>query len=331
MPNFAKVVSDDHEGIVNRRYGEFASPRVVAHSCRIFCREFVYKVQAAAGERTVGLRDGGIWIKHGTIIGEEKEKVYHFEMHNLKFLLFGFLITACQLSAKSLPAVRSSLCGVPLRHKPRELLRYIESKGQQQVSCTVVDGFDNAQDIGMAETEGGKLSIKVDSSRGVNETNIVHEMFHLKLFVDGLDTDNLEFTYPNTSRSGQVSQEMIGRLGNLLCSYLEHRLFYGKMVSMGLDPYVLNDVSIRTHIQNHDSPAIVDTMPEALSIAILSIEDGPVVTRELAVNWYMEMGWSNYLRIGEAMHKLIVQKNPRTRSAVADVETQCFALLFPQE
>jgi hypothetical protein len=219
-------------------------------------------------------------------------------------------------------------CGVHLRTQAAAIHRYVESKTNNLVNCKSVNGLvQNTGNLGDSWIDGGIPQIHVDLDKGMNETTITHELFHLKLIADGINIGGLEFAPGNSPRVSELGRDNVLSLVSLLSAYLQHRLFYKDMIAMGLDPYAEKDSALKQFNANGLPPGRV-VLPERRSLLLMEILDQSPTTVNLAKDFYKKMAWEEQFAMAETLHDLINKRDPKTNDEMIKTVDDCLVLLF---
>jgi hypothetical protein len=73
-----------------------------------------------------------------------------------------------------------------LRRQALAVQRYVQDHAHQSVDCELQSGLLQSKGLfSFATMDPGYPEIVLDQAVGVNETQVTHELFHLKLDVDG--------------------------------------------------------------------------------------------------------------------------------------------------
>jgi hypothetical protein len=251
--------------------------------------------------------------------------------------LFGLVTWLGMLSASQCLGAaarsRSPLCGISLRPQALAVQQYVEKRSGHPISCELKSGLYNGHgEFGDANVIEGVPLIKLDVTRGNNEITLVHELFHLKLLVQGLNLNGFKVFLPQTARvnditlNGSKGGEI---LGTELYSYLHHRLFYRDMEKMGLRPYSQMDDEIHSDMKSGTRPPLATDLPEVLALHLLPVLDEPDSTRKPIEDWFVKEGWEKQLQMAKTIHQLIQVRDPKTPQALKKTLTDGLALLFP--
>lgn len=250
-------------------------------------------------------------------------------------LLFRFVvgISFVTLSPAALNALQNNLCGIHLRHQAEVLHQYVDSHSGHHTVCQTKFGLTTTlAELGDANIVNGIPTIHLDSMQGKNETNLVHELYHLKLDVDGLDLTGMRFFFPQTQRTKEIT--LGGAQGgtfilNELSSYMQHRLFYKDMEAMGLHPYAELNSEMLSDIQKKTTPPLARDLPEILAVRLLPVLDEPLAIQQPIETWYIKMGWIRQLDAAKQIHQFVKRRNPTTKASISDAITKSLAILFP--
>jgi hypothetical protein len=220
------------------------------------------------------------------------------------------------------------LCGVTLRPSAQRLRESIEASFHTAITCKQTMLLKNSTgDLGRAEILNGVPTITIDVLNGRNETVVVHELFHLKLDANGYQLE-LRVAFPANMPSRPLSTKR--QIAEILSSYLQHRLFYPRMIEMGLDPYAHEEQEIEKDIRENRIPGYAPAAPEILALQYLPLLDESRSRRAPAEKWFIAMGWKNELLLAAQLHGLINKENPQTTTAAAQTIEKCLLLMYSQ-
>ena len=232
-------------------------------------------------------------------------------------------------ASSSLISTGTSLCGVKLRSQAVAVQKYVEGHFRHPVECTVQPGLTSSgSERGHVDLVSGVPTVTLDSIYGVNEITLTHELFHLKFAADGLTFSGVEFVIVTTARSKQLSQSAKNFLGTMLYSYLQHRLFFPKMVAMGLNPYSEINGEIEHDLITGQQPGNAKNFPEFMTVMVLLALDESS-ERPRAEGWYKKNGWNQQLQTAIAMHDLITARDPKAQKDLLSTTQDCLNMLFP--
>ena len=163
------------------------------------------------------------WVEHENSVGEEKgNRLEYLSMHVLNLLLWSSVLAPMAPANSKAPLP----CGIKLRPKAHDLQLYVEQHAHHGVHCEIVVGLGKQKGaLGYSHLERGVPTIELDSVGGVNETDLTHELFHMKLAVTLPPSHDQIASFPHTARVRQLDQASRYLLAGDIYSYLEHRLF----------------------------------------------------------------------------------------------------------
>jgi hypothetical protein len=216
------------------------------------------------------------------------------------------------------------LCGVTLRPAAEEVRQHVEKLYKKEVSCiTAPDLYHTEGSRARSDDKNGTPVITVDFFTGRNETTITHELFHLQLYRSGFPV-NMEIPKP-PNRSQAAGHKVVSDL----ISYMQHRIFFPKMIAIGLDPYAQNEEEMRSNMARNAPPPMAKEAPEMLAILFLPELDRSLALRKPYLDWYKKMGWSNQIALAGQLHQVITKDNPTTSVAAENTLQKCLILIYP--
>jgi len=123
------------------------------------------------------------------------------------------------------------LCGVHLRPSVQQLRLYVENKLGTQVACKLGRILVSEGDYAHFDFDRDVPTITLDENYGKDETEITHELFHVKQTVLRLTGQQLKVSFPAELDDGEFFLVL-----KRFKQALEHRQFYPAMTAMGFDP-----------------------------------------------------------------------------------------------
>jgi hypothetical protein len=129
-------------------------------------------------------------------------------------------------------AVPVTVCGIQLHPRVDKLKERVERLYGMPLDCELGDiHAGEMADFGTSRIATDDTPVIIlDRVLGTDETEIAHELYHLKLIAEGID-GGLE-THAPPDIDAKTFQYTVRKLHNIIA----HRLFYPKMRSMSLDP-----------------------------------------------------------------------------------------------
>jgi len=216
-------------------------------------------------------------------------------------------------------------CGIPLRPSSKSLLQDVERRFEKPVQCRIVTN--------LAQGEGGRASeeleadgtplIKLDSTLGRSETEVVHELFHLQLRAQGFPQD-----FATTIPPG-VDVKILRRAALNISGMLEHRLFYSSMRKMGLEPTKAYREELESHIAQ-DQPPPYANHPELLAVdyaVVVLVVNDPSLKQKVGA-WYERHGWQDAMNRGKRLVSYVLQENPNTPDKKRVALAGCLETVF---
>jgi hypothetical protein len=151
------------------------------------------------------------------------------------------------------------------------------------------------------------LSITVDVFMGRSDLVITHELFHMQLWNQGFPMQIVDVPFPRTPTAAER------KTAKILANYLHHRLFFPKMLLMGLDPYEENEKGFKYDFVTEGfvlGNARAD--PNFLAVMFLPELDLPPGRRKPFEEGFKKKVWGDYVELAKKLHTLILQNNPTT-------------------
>jgi hypothetical protein len=185
----------------------------------------------------------------------------------------------------------------------------------------------------LAQAEGGRASeeleadgtplIKLDSTLGRSETEVVHELFHLQLRARGFPQDFATNIPPG------LDVKILKMAALNISGLLEHRLFYPSMRKIGLEPTKAYREELESHIAQ-DQPPPYASHPELLAIdyaVVVLVINGPSFRRKVE-SWYERHGWQDALNRGRRLVNYVLRLNPNTPDKKRVALAGCLETIF---
>ena len=171
----------------------------------------------------------------------------------------------------------------------------------------------------------GTPVVRINTSRGVTERTIVHELFHLKLRAEGFPSPVFDRRQP------EVANLNIESLWNMLRDPIEHAIFFPKMRELGYDP----DADVRADLEkamrdgDFADPAPLskqDFLTLLYFKALLEVTDTELLSR--LNGWYSAKGWTRAIEIAEKLKQAVTDSPLQTRQQQIDAIVGCLNILF---
>lgn len=124
--------------------------------------------------------------------------------------------------------------GINLNKKCREFIAELESDFGIPISIEIVDR-ELAAEYGFAKIIDGLPKVELNKKSGLTPENLIHEVFHLRLRLDGYPT--IGFTFNGLVQPTEDNKFWMQWLGTRLWDKILHKIFYPRMKQMGLHPY----------------------------------------------------------------------------------------------
>lgn len=244
------------------------------------------------------------------------------------------------LDERRLPADknRSQLFGISVRKQTIHLVRSVENLYGKPL-CVAL--YKNKSDCGTltGETVGdpyGSASVSLEGSPVIllaekrrNESTLVHELFHLKLTAEGYPTLEYHVDY-------NLKPDVVNLIVLVVSTALEHRVFYGEMRKMGLDPDEFERRELDDLISGKTaSTAVVSDVQvknRAAGYFRTAIECGAGCKREKTMDrlssWYEAKGWDASLTAARQLIDLVESKPTDSPKALTDTTFACVSKLL---
>lgn len=225
-------------------------------------------------------------------------------------------------------ASATSIRQVSLDRSVAKLKTSIERKLGRPVLCLLEPGLYQGplHDRGRAglSSKDGNLYIWIDPDY-LNQTEITHELFHLKLRVEGVFTSEFDVKGPK-----DIDPFAVFQANRYFQNLLWHRLFFSRMRAMGLDPVaeqrkkLVEDLSKRFPWSPVNSAIAVYNYVQCILIL-----DDPSFAKRYR-DWLRRTGFSEEVAKGERIAKSIRRANPRTQMQMRDELAKDFTILFEE-
>ncbi|MDA2933598.1 hypothetical protein MYX82_04575 [Acidobacteria bacterium AH-259-D05] len=202
--------------------------------------------------------------------------------------------------------------GINLSEPTEDLWEEVENLYGMSIDLVVDElpaGF-----LGQAEVlSDGQPRIMIDNERGRSEQNVAHELSHLKLRKEGYGQYGYQF--PSIVQGGDELRDWVEFNNSTLREPLLHRLFYPKMIEIGLEPDEGMKEGLSDLIKKGDYLGV--TTENAFKVhtvnffksLIESNDDGYLSELE---SWFIDQGWSKSIERAKAFRDLVEIENPRT-------------------
>jgi len=182
----------------------------------------------------------------------------------------------------------------------------------------------------------GSASVSLEGSpvillaeKGRNESTLVHELFHLKLTAEGYPTLEYHVEY-------NLKPDVVNLIVSIVSTALEHRVFYGEMRKMGLDPDELERRELNDLISGKTaSTAVVSDVQvknRAAGYFRTAMECGAICKREKTIDrltsWYEAKGWGESLTAARQLIDLVESKPTSSPKTLTETTFACVSKLL---
>jgi len=221
------------------------------------------------------------------------------------------------------------LFGLQLSRNATRLLMDVEKYYGRRVREELVETWDPGY-RGEAEViSDGTPVIRLNSHTGRNETNIVHELFHLKFVAEGFPKRKWA-RYVGVSED--INQSLTHDLDSLLLDALVHSRFYPKMRAMGYDPDLWDrrDIKSMIGISMKDGSHKLVTKEVLIPVHFfkfyLESSDRALVAQ--LERWSVSNNLESALDVAKKLIGIVEQSKIDTPQQQLEVYIQCLDTLF---
>jgi hypothetical protein len=248
----------------------------------------------------------------------------------MKYQVAALLVLTALLQSEHLPRpnpthkTTSELCGITLRAQLTQLRGDLESRLHHPIVCEIANIHSGEGNYAsMTIDRQGVPIIKLDQSRGKDETEVAHELFHLKLVATGLET---EFRVNLTS---DLDTEEVSFIINKFRSDISHRLFYPTMLSMGIDPIKKEKSTWSEFVDSRRPISRNMSHPQAVVNYVgVATERLPADLIDKIDLIYANNGYKNELALGKKIAARIRQTSPKKSSEIAAELVACLEIYY---
>jgi len=218
--------------------------------------------------------------------------------------------------------------GIDLSSGAKQLIAEVEEAFGKPVLEREVTTWEPSHYGESSVAEDGTPTVTINSATGKTEATVVHELFHLKLRVEGFPI--LAYQFP-PGQNTQANREFMSWVGAHLRDPIQHSIFYPLMRDIGVDPDAelkteLDQALARNEFLNLNS-ATKDT---ALALyylkAALQLNDDEMLRG--IVRWYKKKGWRDSLTLGKKLSQIVLNAEPQTPDEEIRVFVRCMNLLL---
>jgi hypothetical protein len=216
-------------------------------------------------------------------------------------------------------------CGVTLSKPSSALLDEVEraysSPVKEQLNQNLPPGVLAASGI---EPLGGPF-ISIGNSITPDESTIVHELFHLKLHVEKYPYQVLWDSSLLPGDDGRRYERLKRLLYQFVLDPLTHRVFYGRMRAMGLDPATNQRAFVEKLLEEYRQRK-ADWTPSgrvATYFMFVSELSGDSALIKRIDEWYRAQGWSAELATAKAMIDIAAASDVGTGDQLIETFTRC--------
>ena len=261
--------------------------------------------------------------------------------------IFSLLVLA-SFPASALPRQTQMNCGLDENHRyvyaaatsirqisldsvEAKLKARVEQKLKRPVFCLLEPGLYQGplRDYGLAgqSSKDGNVYLVFDPDY-IDHTEIVHELFHLKLRTEGVFVSGFDVKGPADVAPGLIS-EASRREGNLI----QHRLFFARMRAIGLDPVAKQRKTMTEQMSDQNPPQwnslnSVEAVYQYAECALLFGD--PSFTRRYG-DWLQKIGFREEVTKGKRIAESISRTDPRTKAQLQDELARDFTIMFEEE
>jgi hypothetical protein len=241
----------------------------------------------------------------------------------LTVLMFGVLaITSLSISSISANHTTDGrrLFGIKLHRTTQGLLENVERGLGKRIKEEVISTWEATYRGESEILDDGTPVIRLNRAFSKSEQIILHELFHLKLKIEGFYTIEFE----GESLLLQRQQGYLRWIKILLYDGLEHRLYYPRIRAFGFDPSAdfFRDFKERRRTNSLATLGRDGTDDRALYFfkAVLELNSKEIDEVE---NWFKAKNWTVELEMGKRLAKLVTSEDPRTPDHVMNTFVRC--------
>jgi hypothetical protein len=224
---------------------------------------------------------------------------------------------------------RSARCSLELRGEATDLLREVEKCYGKAIREELVADWGPGYWGESEVVDDGTPVLRLNAQTGLNETNIVHELWHLKLTVQGFP----KRTWVRlVGAPPEIDQALTHDLNGLLLDAILHWEFYPNMRRMGYDADAWDRPKIKQmmEISLLTGSYAIRTKPILVPLTYFKVclesSDQQLVTD--LEQWYERNKLGKELQIAKQLVKIVKESKTDTPQAVLEVYVRCLNVLF---
>ncbi len=226
-----------------------------------------------------------------------------------------------------LQTIKPMLCGISLPHAAVSFARQVEEEAKAPIDCIIVDQRRLPGD-GTAVAN----SLILDGVPTIHMSNptlirVVHELFHLEMEANGSFPPGTPTAVPE-GNCRIVDGKYLSDLRINLYSALQHRLFFPKMMKIGINPNQEYNIGLDFSInQKRLEPSYVQN-PEEAVLTYLRIVETDQDHLQAYKNLLRQYGLQKDITLGKKIEHIVLQTNPQTKSEAEETLRQELSVLF---
>jgi len=212
--------------------------------------------------------------------------------------------------------------GIELNRSVAEMVNEIE-KGSRKFLLEEVNPHLNRYGEN-SFLEDGTPVIRINPLTGRTLSTIVHEIFHVKMTLDGFHV----FAFRKEPPENIVFMKWIS---SNLYDVILHWIIYPEMRSLGVEPSTLERKTLISSIEAGQFENLDDTFQrESLILNLfrvrLVVNDSDLT--KVTTEWYKKRGWVEHIQVADEMANLVVLSNPKTPAETVETFLRCINVLF---
>jgi len=221
---------------------------------------------------------------------------------------------------------KKSLFGVNLRLEAQKLLTVVENYYGKPIEESRASNWPPGK-IGHATVKSdGTPVITMNSSIPINEEDIVHELFHLKLNAEGFYA--YHYYESDTRDKIERNKEFLEFLSASVYDPIQHQLFNPEIRKMGLEPSLIIKKAVESRVQSKSTAGLSEEADRAVFYfrAALELNDKKLLNK--LDQLYRKNRWDDSLNIGIDLANIIVKAKPKTPEQVLSAYVNCINRLL---
>jgi hypothetical protein len=187
--------------------------------------------------------------------------------------------------------------------------------------------LSETRNYGYSDIEDDGTPFIALSQRGHSIEEVVHELMHLKLRLEGYPFQ-IYWTYH--CRQHKVWQEWLS--GNLK-DVIEHWVFYPRVLALGIQPDPEASKDIERAVQEDRWPGGDTLTRQELAVfyfRAFTLPSNAEVCDKISA-WYKAKGWTEAMALGDQMLQILTTIRPRNANEEVTTFLQCANVLFKGE